>query len=204
MSSSSTRIAVRFLARAHGHRALSCSVLALALTGTGCAAAPAPVKPLVATTPVPPPPPPPPVDPLASPPASGILKDAKFPTIEHSRLDNGLELRVVTRKTYPIIELRLVLFSGVASDGAEPGVAGIAGELLKQGGAGPFSAAELAERAESLGSSLEVTTDRDATRITMAVTTADLDAALDWAAKSPSAAYGAVEVRPVLPPPAAA
>jgi hypothetical protein len=28
----------------------------------------------------------------------------------------------------------------------------------------------------------------------------DLDAALDWAAKSPSAAYASVEVRPVLPP----
>lgn len=30
---------------------------------------------------------------------------------------------------------------------------------------------------------------------------ADLDAALDWAARCPAAAYGAVEVRPVLPPP---
>jgi len=29
----------------------------------------------------------------------------------------------------------------------------------------------------------------------------DLDAALDWAARSPSASYGAVEVRPTLPPP---
>ncbi|MEO0422636.1 MAG: YciI family protein [Pseudomonadota bacterium] len=29
----------------------------------------------------------------------------------------------------------------------------------------------------------------------------DLDAALTWAACSPAAAYGAVEVRPVLPPP---
>lgn len=28
----------------------------------------------------------------------------------------------------------------------------------------------------------------------------DLDTALDWAAKSPSASYGCVEVRPVLPP----
>lgn len=27
-----------------------------------------------------------------------------------------------------------------------------------------------------------------------------LDAALDWAARSPAAAYGSVEVRPVLPP----
>jgi hypothetical protein len=31
----------------------------------------------------------------------------------------------------------------------------------------------------------------------------DLDAALDWAARSPAAAGGSVEVRPVLPPPAA-
>lgn len=29
----------------------------------------------------------------------------------------------------------------------------------------------------------------------------DLDAALDWAARSPAAAYGSVEIRPVLPPP---
>lgn len=29
----------------------------------------------------------------------------------------------------------------------------------------------------------------------------DLDAALEWAAKSPSASYGSVEIRPTLPPP---
>ena len=29
----------------------------------------------------------------------------------------------------------------------------------------------------------------------------DLDAALEWASRSPSASYGSVEVRPVLPPP---
>ncbi len=108
-----------------------------------------------------------------------MTTDSKFPTIDHKPARQRLELRVVTRKNYPIIELRLVLFSGVASDGAEPGVAAVAGELLKAGGAGKWSAAALAERAESLGSSLDVVTDRDATRITMAVTTADLDAALD-------------------------
>lgn len=30
----------------------------------------------------------------------------------------------------------------------------------------------------------------------------DLDAALEWAARAPSASYAAVEVRPVMPPPA--
>lgn len=29
----------------------------------------------------------------------------------------------------------------------------------------------------------------------------DLDAALEWAARSPSASYGSAEVRPVMPPP---
>ena len=153
---------------------------ALTLAVFGCAAAPPAAKPPVAAVaPVAPKPVEPPADPLATPPPAGIAKDAKFPTINHSRLDNGLELRVVTRKTYPIIELRLVLFSGVASDGAEPGVASIAGELLKAGGAGQWNAADLAQRAESLGASIDVVTERDSTRITMAVTTADLDAALD-------------------------
>jgi hypothetical protein len=31
----------------------------------------------------------------------------------------------------------------------------------------------------------------------------DLDAALDWAAKSPAASAGSIEIRPVMPPPAA-
>jgi len=153
---------------------------ALTLVAAGCApTTPAAAPPVVATPNPAPPAPAPPGDPLATPPPAGIAADKKFPAIEHSRLDNGMELRVVTRKNYPIIELRLVLFSGIASDGAEPGVAAVAGELLKAGGAGQWNAADLAERAESLGASLDVVTDRDSTRITMAVTTADLDAALD-------------------------
>jgi zinc protease len=161
-------------------RFIALATLPLALVGTGCASTQPAAAPPAVTTPAPAPPPPaPPPDPLASPPPAGIAADMKFPNISHSRLDNGLELRVVTRKTYPIIELRLVLFSGIASDGAEPGVAAVAGELLKAGGAGKWNTAQLAERAESLGASLEVLTDRDSTRITMGVTTADLDAALE-------------------------
>ena len=118
-------------------------------------------------------------DPLVSPPPATLAPDVPFPTINHDKLENGLELRVVTRKTYPIIELRLVLFSGTASDGKEPGVANVTGELLKAGGAGPWNAADLAERAESLGSSIEIETGRDSTQISMAVTTGDFDAALD-------------------------
>jgi predicted Zn-dependent peptidase len=151
----------------------------LAFAAASCAAPPPVAKPPVAAASVAPPPPAPPADPLANPPPPGVTQDKPFPAIAHSKLDNGLELRVVTRKNYPIIELRLVLFSGVASDGKEPGVAAVAGELMKAGGAGPWNAAELAERAESLGANLEVSTERDSTRISIGVTTGDFDAALD-------------------------
>ena len=127
------------------------SIAALALAAANCAAPPPPKPPVAAVVSPAPKPPEPPLDPLATPPPAGIAADKPFPAISHAKLDNGLDLRVVTRKNYPIIELRLVLFSGVASDGAEPGVAAVAGELLKAGGAGQWSAADLAERAESLG-----------------------------------------------------
>lgn len=158
-------------------------IVSLGLLGAlaaSCASPPPPAKPPAAAAPPPPAPPPaPPADPLATPPAPGITQDKPFPAINHARLDNGLDLRVVSRKNYPIIELRLVLFSGIASDGAEPGVAAVAGELMKAGGAGPWNAAELAEKAEALGANLEVVTERDSTRITIGVTTGDFDAALD-------------------------
>ncbi len=172
MSSVSSSLSFRSLSRFS-------SIGALLLAAASCAAPPPPAQAPVAKAAPPAPPPAAPVDPLASPPPASMAADKPFPTINHARLDNGLELRVVTRKNYPIIELRLVVFSGIASDGAEPGVASIAGELLKAGGAGPWNTAELAERAESLGASVEVSTGRDATTISIAVTTADLDAALD-------------------------
>ena len=166
--------------RSRSFRWINLSALAGALASVSCAAPPPPPKPPVAAT-VPPAPkaPEPPADPLATPPPAGIAADKPFPAISHAKLDNGLDLRVVTRKNYPIIELRLVLFSGVASDGAEPGVAAVAGELMKAGGAGQWNAADLLERAESLGASLDVSTERDSTRISIAVTTGDFDAALD-------------------------
>jgi zinc protease len=120
-----------------------------------------------------------PVDPLATPPRPSESPPVPFPSIIASKLDNGLGVRVVTRSNYPLVELRLVVASGTASDGAEPGVAALAGELLKAGGAGKWTALQLAERAALLGSSLDVETGRDSTQIRLAVTSGDFDAALD-------------------------
>lgn len=120
----------------------------------------------------------PPPDPLATAPAPGITPSLPFPAIVHRTLPNGLGLRIVPRKSYPVVELRLVILSGQASDGEKPGLAAFAGELMKTGGAGRWNSRELVEQAESLGSSLSVRTDRDSTRISLGVTSADLEPAL--------------------------
>jgi predicted Zn-dependent peptidase len=99
--------------------------------------------------------------------------------VTHAHLDNGLDLAIVARRGYPVIDVRLVVRSGQATDTERPGVAALAGDLLKDGGAGRFSSREIVERAETLGGSLSVATDRDSTRIGITVTSGDLDPALE-------------------------
>jgi zinc protease len=153
---------------------LACSLLACsAAPAPGPTAAPQPSVAVVEPSPAAP------KDPLAEPPASGVTPNAAFPSIARRTLSSGLELAVVSRKTLPIVELRLLFRSGTASDGAKPGVAAVAGELTKAGGAGPWNSEALLERAESLGADLSVLTDRDATRISIGVTTGDLEPALE-------------------------
>ena len=155
------------------------SLFALSLFACSAAPAPVPVAPKPAPSVAPPAPPAPVKDPLSVAPASGITPSASFPIIAHRTLPSGLQIAVVSRKTLPIVELRLLFHSGTASDASKPGVAGVAGELTKVGGAGPWTTEALLEHAESLGADLNVSTDRDSTRISLAVTTGDLDPALD-------------------------
>jgi zinc protease len=165
---------------ANAQRGFAVALAALALFG--CAAhashASAPASPrarpeTTAAFPVPAP-----ADPLATPPPAAALSAVAFPAIRHAVLDDGMELRVVTRKNFPIVELRLVVFSGAAADGVRPGLSALTGELLKEGGAGPYNAEQLAERAESLGAHIDVSTGRDATSIGLGVTSADIEGAL--------------------------
>ena len=108
-------------------------------------------------------------DPLAEPPPPGITPNLPFPNVIHRRLENGLALAIVPRRDFPTVELRLVVMSGQASDEEKPGLANLTGKLLKDGGAGRYSSRELAERAESLGAKLNISTERDATRIGLGV-----------------------------------
>lgn len=115
----------------------------------------------------------------SEPPPSGLSPDWKFPKIQDMPLDNGLVVRLIERHQLPVVQLDLVVKSGSATDREKPGLASVAGELLKAGGAGKWQSRALVEAAESLGSSLDISTDRDSTRITMSVTRDHFSEALD-------------------------
>jgi zinc protease len=163
--------------------------LAFLLALAGCSSSKAAPPPRVTPAPAPPPPAATAAaDPLSEAPPSGITPTTPFPPVTHRRLANGLELAVLTRSTFPVIELRLIVRSGQATDGSHPGLAALTGRLLKDGGAGRFTSRELAERSEALGSRLSIATDRDSTRIGLGVTNGDLGPALEIlqaVAKSP-------------------
>ena len=114
-----------------------------------------------------------------APPPPGLPPEWRFPTVQRLELSNGLGLRVVERHNLPVLEVALVVLTGSAADGAKPGLGVIAGELLKAGGAGTWTSRQLLDRAESLGSGISIVTDRDSTRISMAVTREHFDEALD-------------------------
>ena len=154
----------------------------LLLACVAACAAPAPVPPPRVPTPPPAATSAAPVataDPLAEPPSSPVRPTVPFPSIVHRHLAGGLDLAIVPRTGFPVVELRLIVLSGQATDGSQPGLAALTGKLLKDGGAGPWSSRELAEKTEALGAHLSIGTDRDATRIGLGVTNDKLDPALE-------------------------
>jgi zinc protease len=154
--------------------------VSLALLVTACSApAPAPAPKAPTAPPAAVAPVAPARDPLSEPPSSPLRPTLPFPGIIHRNLSGGLDLAIVPRPGFPVVELRLLVLSGQATDGSQPGLAALTGKLLKDGGAGPWNSRQLAERTESLGARLAIGTDRDSTRIGLGVTSGDLDAALE-------------------------
>lgn len=157
-------------------------LVTLATSLAACGPAGKPAETAKATAPSGVPPAPPPVvapPPKVEAPPSGIAPDWKFPTAAEVTDESGLTVRLVERHSLPLVQLELVVRSGSATDGEKPGLAAVAGELLKAGGAGKWNGKALLDAVAALGSSLDVSTDRDSTRITLAVTRDHLSPAMD-------------------------
>lgn len=114
----------------------------------------------------------------ASLPPSGTTKESPFPAVTRAKLPNGMGVDVVTSRALPIVQIRVVVRVG-SGYGASPGVATLTGDMLKDGGTRAMTSAELLRRIETLGANLRVSTDFDATVLSMAVTKEQLAEALD-------------------------
>jgi zinc protease len=110
------------------------------------------------------------------PPPSGAAKEASFPAVAHAKLANGMTLDVVTSRTLPVVQIRVLVRAGTGD--APAAVADLTASMLKDGGTRALSSAELLRRVETLGTSLSIHTDFDATVVSAAVTRDQLGEAL--------------------------
>lgn len=115
---------------------------------------------------------------VAGAPVPEPLAGWRFPTVEKARLANGLGMQVLRRPGASVLELRLVVLSGSASDGHASGTAALTGQWLKAGGTGGESSRQLLERIEAIASNLTITTTPDATIISLGTTSHHLGASL--------------------------
>lgn len=94
------------------------------------------------------------------PPPSATPRDVHLPPVTRTTLENGLEIDAVpTASSFPLVYLRLVVRSGLASDPANmPGMASMVANMLKEGTRSRTSA-EIAENVEFLGADLSVNAD---------------------------------------------
>lgn len=114
-----------------------------------------------------------------APPEPGPARPLQVPTFAQLKLPNGLDLVVVERRNLPLVTALLLVQAGSLQD--PPGKAGLAAlsyTLLTKGaqrGAETVDAADISFAAESLGSSLEVSTGPQAGRLALTLPSNQLD-----------------------------
>jgi zinc protease len=113
-------------------------------------------------------------------PAAGGPKTFKFPKAATKTLPNGVRVFVVTDTEHPAVAVRLVIqTAGSVKDPAGmPGVAQMTANMLTQGTT-TRSAQEIAEAIDFVGGSLNASSGKDSTGVTLDVVRKDLDTGLD-------------------------
>jgi len=112
-------------------------------------------------------------------PDTGAPPSLKLPPPQRARLANGLDVVVVERHNAPVVDFTLIADAGYAADSqAKPGTARLA-MLMLQEGTKTRTSPEIAERAESLGASLSVSSSLDRSFLGMNALSARLGESLD-------------------------
>ena len=118
-----------------------------------------------------------------APPVSGPSREIHFPPIVRSNTPSGLELNTVALHGVPVVNIKLVIKSGSASDPKDlPGTAQLVAEMLKEGTARKTSA-KIAEAIDYLGARLNIHNDEATISIDMQALAEQLPAALGLVAE---------------------
>lgn len=113
------------------------------------------------------------------PPASGPARDVHLPAIARTQLANGLEINTVRTDGLPLVYVRLVVRSGLASSPEGlPGLSRLVAKMLKEGTRRRTSA-QLAEAVEYLGADLFVGDDQASVVLQIRALADHLDEVMD-------------------------
>ena len=116
--------------------------------------------------------------PTENPPPPLLAPDIQFPDYKLERLDNGLQVVVVTAQEQPVVNIRLLVRAGSSNDPEnKPGVAAMAAEMLDQGTSAQ-SAREIATAIDNIGGALSVGAGRDLSFVNILVLKGSFDLAL--------------------------
>ncbi len=112
-------------------------------------------------------------------PETGATPAPHFPKVRRATLSNGVTLVVAERHETPTVTLGLVVDAGDASDPAgQTGLADLEATTLLDGTA-TLDALAFDDRKTALGATLQASSGRDTTQVTMTALSARLDGALD-------------------------
>jgi len=95
------------------------------------------------------------------------LKEIKIPDVEKVELENGLTLFLLEDRDFPLIDIRANIRAGTAHDPADKvGLADITATVIRTGGTERYPGDGLDEFLESIGASIELSTDNDRAIVT--------------------------------------
>jgi predicted Zn-dependent peptidase len=129
-------------------------------------------------------------------PAVGQIADLDFPTIEHARLSNGIEVTFARRNAVPIVRVSVQFDAGYAADSASRlGLQSLMADLLDEGTTS-LNSVQIAEARERLGATITTGSTLDRTTVALAALRSNLAPSLDLMAdiiKTPAFAPGEIE-----------
>ncbi|WP_462158367.1 M16 family metallopeptidase [Pseudoalteromonas sp. GB56] len=112
-------------------------------------------------------------------PSAGDVPALELPSVSSFTLSNGLEVVLAQRTDTPVVNVRLDISAGTATDANNlPGVANFAAGMMDEG-AGEYDALQLAGELEKLGASISTNASLDSTSISMSAMTVNWQPSLE-------------------------